>query len=227
VCGRYRRRSDKQRIAEAFDVGMGLEDLYLEPDDDIKPGSTQPVVLTSEAGERELALMRWGFKLPDRLLFNARSEGIEKAKFWHDSFLLRRCLVPADAFYEWQQNTLEKKKPKFEIAVPGREPFAMAGIWKPWKNPKTSQWERAFAVITGEPNEVMQPIHNRQPTILEPRDYEEYLAAADRPPLHLLRILPAEEMRATRLQETAQADPNRAEPKPPNPQLGLFSTSAD
>jgi putative SOS response-associated peptidase YedK len=212
MCGRYRRRSDKQRIAEVFHVAMDMADLYLEPEDDIAPGSIQPVVLTGETGGHEIALMRWGFKLPDRHLFTARSEGIERAQFWKDSFQQRRCIVPADAIFEWSEAEKGKKKPKYEVVIPGREPFGIAGIWKRWKNPKTNQWERTFAVITGEPNEIMQPIHDRQTTILEPRDYDEYLAAAERPPLHLLRILPAEKMRATRIEET----------KATGPQLDLF-----
>ena len=205
MCGRYRRRSDKQRIAETFHVGMDMADIYLEPEEDIAPGSIQPVVLAGDAGQCEIALMRWGFKLPDRHLFNARSEGIDRAPFWKDSFQERRCIVPADAFFEWS-DTGQKKKSKYEIVIPGREPFGMAGVWKPWKNPRTDQWERAFAVITGEPNEVMQPIHDRLTTILEPRDYEEYLTAAGRPPLHLLRILPSDQMQLKRLDEPDAAD---------------------
>lgn len=212
MCGRYRRRSDKQRIAETFHVGMDLSEIYLEPENDIAPGSMQPVVLTGEAGDREIALMRWGFKLPGRHLFNARSEGIERSPFWKDSFHERRCIVPADTIFEWAEPGPGKKKPKYEIAIPGREPFGMAGVWKLWKNPKTDQWERTFAVLTGEPNEMMRPIHDRLTTILDPRDYEEYLSPAERPPVHLLRIPPAEKMRATRIEE----------PKPPDAQLGLF-----
>lgn len=205
MCGRYRRRSDKQRIAETFHVGMDLGELYAEPEEDIAPGSIQPVVLLDESGEREIALMRWGFKLPDRHLFNARSEGIDRAPFWKDSFQERRCIIPADAFFEWS-DTGQKKKSRYEIAIPGREPFGMAGVWKPWKNPKTDQWERAFAVITGEPNELMQPIHDRMTTIIDPRDYEEYLTAADRPPLHLLRILAPDQMRVKRVDEPEAAE---------------------
>lgn len=201
MCGRYRRKSDKQRIADAFAVSAGLEELDLAPEDDIAPGSIQPVVAINQDGERQIELMRWGFKLPDRLLFNARSEGIESSKFWKDSFEERRCIVPADAVFEWQQADKGKKKPKYEIAIPGQEPFGMAGVWKLWKNPKTDQWERTFAVITGESSELVQPIHDRMTTFLQPRDYEEYLASAERPPIHLLRILPAGKMRA-RLVET-------------------------
>ena len=193
MCGRYRRKSDKQRIAEAFAASVGLEELYLGPEDDIAPGSLQPVVAINDDGERQIELMRWGFKLPDRLQFIARSEGIEKSRFWKDSFKQRRCIVPADAIFEWQK--VDKgKKPKYEIVVLGQEPFGMAGVWNLWKNPKTDQWERTFAVLTGEPNELMQPIHDRMTTFLEPRDYEEYLAPSDCALLHLLRILPATEM---------------------------------
>jgi putative SOS response-associated peptidase YedK len=97
MCGRYRRKSDKQRIADVFAVTAGLEELDLASEDDIAPGSIQPVVAINQDGERQIELMRWGFKLPDRLLFNARAEGIESSKFWKDSFKERRCIVPADA----------------------------------------------------------------------------------------------------------------------------------
>jgi putative SOS response-associated peptidase YedK len=101
------------------------------------------------------------------------------------------------------RNPLKKgKKPKYEFFLPDREPFGMAAIWKPWKNPKIDKWERTFAVLTGAPTELMQPIHPRMTTLLEPRDYAEYLAPAERPPVHLLRILPADEMRATLMEKT-------------------------
>ncbi len=195
MCGRYKRRSDKQRIAEMFQVRVGLEELYLDPEDDIGPGSVQPVVLTNDEGERQIEIMRWGFKLPDRLLFNARSEGIDAAKFWGERFRTGRCIVPADAFFEWVK-AAKGPKPKYEFAVRDREPFGMAGLWSSWKNPKTDKWEDTFAVLTGDANGVMQPVHNRQPIILEPREYAEYLAPSDRPPTHLLRVLPDEELKS-------------------------------
>lgn len=216
MCGRYRRRSDKQRIAEAFEIGAGLEEIFLEPDDDVAPGSIQPVVLANEAGEREIAPMRWGFKLPDRLLFNARGEEIAQSRFWKDSFRERRCIVPADVIFEWQK-TGGPRKIKYEIGVAGREPFGMAGVWKLWKNPKTEEWERTFAVLTGEPNELVQPIHDRMTTILEPRDYDEYLAHTERPPLHLLRITSAEKMRVKRVDEVEEK----------SPQMGLFDETCE
>lgn len=213
MCGRYRRKSDKQRIADAFEVSVGLDEIDLAPEDDIAPGSVQPVVSITPEGERRIELMRWGFKLPDRLLFNARSEGIETSKFWRDSFEHRRCIVPADAVFEWKK-TESGKKPKYEISIPGQQPFGMAGLWQLWKNPKTNQWEPTFAVLTGEPNELVQPIHDRMTTFLEPRDYAEYLEITERLPLHLLRILPTDEMRATLV----------AKSNIPNQQVSLFDS---
>lgn len=152
----------------------------LEPDDNACPQSFQPAIHLNENGERQLELMRWAFRLPDKLLFNARSEGIEQAKFWADSFQKRRCIIPASAIQESQDLPDGKKGDKYEFDIPGREVFGMAGIWKLWKHPGTGQWESIFAVLTGEPNEVMQPVHNRLTTVLEPRDYAEYLAFSDR-----------------------------------------------
>lgn len=196
MCGRFKRGSDKQRVAKVFKVTAGLDETVFDEGDDLRPQSMQPVIYTNDAGERQLELMRWGFKLPDRLLFNARSEGIDHAKFWKDAFLSGRCILPGDAIYEWQEAEKCRKKPKYEFTIPGQQPFGMAGVWKLWKNPKTNHWEKAFAVLTGEPNDLMAPIHDRMTTFLEPRDYEEYLAPAERPPVHLLRILPASKMKA-------------------------------
>jgi putative SOS response-associated peptidase YedK len=155
MCGRYRRKSDKQRIADAFAVAAGLDELDVDPDDNIAPGSVQPVITINRDGERQIELMRWGFKLPDRLLFNARSEGIEASKFWKDAFLEGRIIVPADAIFEWKEMPKGQKKPKYEFTLRGQEPFGMAGVWKLWKNPKTNHRERTFAIITGESNELM------------------------------------------------------------------------
>jgi putative SOS response-associated peptidase YedK len=202
MCGRYRRKSDKQRIADAFAVSVGLDEIDLAPEDDITPGSVQPVVSVTPEGERRIELMRWGFKLPDRLLFNARSEGIETSKFWRDAFLTGRVIVPADGIFEWKEMPKGQKKPKYEFTLPDQKPFGMAGVWKLWKNPKTDRWERTFAILTGEPNELMAPIHDRMTTFLEPRDYAEYLEPAERPPVHLLRVFDADAMRSMLIEKS-------------------------
>jgi len=115
MCGRYERRGDKQAIAEAFHVKNSLEGVDFGETYDAAPGSEQPVMNLNDAGERSLAIMRWGFKLPDRLLFNARSEGVTEAKFWKDKFAEHRCIVPASAYFEWQDCGKNQPKPKYEI----------------------------------------------------------------------------------------------------------------
>ena len=193
MCGRYGRRSDKQRIAEAFHVKASLSEVDFMPNDDITPGTLQPVVFTNNEGDRDLELMYWGFTFPKRLTFNTRSDSILKPGLWKNSFEERRCIVPADSFFEWKR-LHKRNNPKYEISVPGRKPFALAGIWSVWKN-KAGDSLPTVSVITSEPNEAMAEVHDRQPVILEPRDYAEWLSPSDRPPLHLLRIMPADEMK--------------------------------
>lgn len=192
MCGRYRRRSDKQKIAEAFQVKVSLDDLDFAAEDDIAPGSFQPVVFANDEGKRSIQLMYWGFTFPQRFTFNTRSDSVLKTGLWKTSFEERRCIVPADSFFEWKR-LHKKNNPKYEISISGREPFALAGIWSMWKN-KHGDYVPTVSVITSEPNEAMAEIHDRQPVILEPRDYQAWFAPSDRPPLHLLRIVPAEEM---------------------------------
>jgi putative SOS response-associated peptidase YedK len=134
--------------------------------------------------------MRWGFKREDgKLLFNARAESITDVNFWKKSFSLRRCIIPADSFFRVAEKSAGKK-PKFGYTIRDRNLFGMAGLWAPWKNPKTNQWEDTFAVVTVEANETMMPVHDRQPTILAPRDYQEYLENAERPPHSFTTGLP-------------------------------------
>jgi putative SOS response-associated peptidase YedK len=214
MCGRYKRKSDKKKVAKAFEVTAGIEETDFAPGDDLRPQSMQPVVFLDDAGERRIEMMRWGFALPDRLLFNARSEGIAQANFWKDAFLTGRAIAPGDSIFEWQQMPKGQKKPKYEITILGQEPFGMAAVWKLWKNPKTGQWERTFAILTGDPNELVAPIHPRMTTFLEPCDYDEYLSASERPPVHLLRILPAEKIRVQLVESTPIT----------NAQVGLFDS---
>ncbi len=92
MCGRFKRKSDKQKVARVFEVQVGLEEADFAPGDDLRPHSMQPVIYLDDHGERRIELMRWGFKLPDRLLFNARSEGIAQGKFWKDVLCCTTCI---------------------------------------------------------------------------------------------------------------------------------------
>jgi putative SOS response-associated peptidase YedK len=105
--------------------------------------------------------------------------------------------VPADAFSEWQKIDAKTKQP-FAIAMRDRSPYAFAGLWERWRDPATTEPLETFTVITTDPNEVIEPLHNRMPVILQPKDYDRWLQPGDPalPPVDLLRPFPAEQMTA-------------------------------
>jgi putative SOS response-associated peptidase YedK len=230
MCGRYLRRSDKQRIAEAFHVAKGLADLVLPPwDYNVAPTSFQPVIRPDrDTGERELTLMRWGlvpYFAKDLKTFafstiNVRAESLATSAIFRGPFERRRCLVPADGFYEWKKlpvSTLfgpdptakptRKKdtgaKQPYAFTLANGEPFAFAGLWDRWKDPAGGFLE-SYTIITTTPNELTATVHDRMPVILRPQDYDLWLSQPDAPReaapqlelLALLRPYPAERMAA-------------------------------
>jgi hypothetical protein len=133
--------------------------------------------LHRETGERVLGTLRWGLipywskdpKIAWKTI-NARGEKVATTPTFRDAYKRRRCLVPADAFYEWKANG--KTKQPYAIAMRDRQPFAFAGLWENWKDPKTEDWLRTFTILTTSPNEVVGPLHDRMPVILAPGDYD-------------------------------------------------------
>ena len=207
MCGRYGRRADKQRIAEWMETHNTsvFDDSYFAPSYNVAPQSLQPVVrLDSETGERELTIMRWGL-IPfwskdgkiDYSTINAKAETITTSPAYREPLKRRRCLVPADLFWEWRKIDAKTKQP-YAIALLDGSLFAFAGLWDTWKDKATDQSKDTYTVITTDPNELMGPLHNRMPVILHKRDYERWLAPAEPShlPTDLLRPFPAEEMKA-------------------------------
>ena len=183
MCGRYYRRSDKQKIAEAFHIAQ-VDDFALPPwDYNVAPTTHQPVIRhTKETGERELVLMRWGLvphfakSLADFKGFstiNAQAEGLAAKAVWRIPFQRRRCLVPADGFYEWKKVDPKTRQP-YAFSLTTGEPFAFAGLWDAWKDP-TGNWLQSYSIITTTPNELTAEVHDRMPVILKPADYTRWL----------------------------------------------------
>ena len=224
MCGRYFRRSEKQEIAERFRASKVFED-PLTADYNIAPTTFQPAIrLSRDSGEREMALMRWGMvpffasslkEFKGMSTFNARAESMGTSATWKEPFKRRRCLIPADGFYEWAEKTGETRvgarAPRTQ-SKSGKQPYAItladggmmafAGLWDAWKEPKKSpqevdRWLQSFAIVTTEANELMAAIHTRMPVIVHERDWEEWLDRdATRPaPVHLLRAYEPEGMR--------------------------------
>ena len=173
MCGRYLRRSDKQRIAEAFKGGHLPEDFVLPPDYNVAPTTFQRVIRgCRESGERELVLMRWGLipnfaKSPADYkgisTINARAESIEKSPTWRVPFQRRRCLVLSDGYYEWARPDLKTKQP-YSFMMRDEAPFAFAGLWDAWKEPDGA-WLQSFSVVTTEANSLTQAVHSRMPVL--------------------------------------------------------------
>jgi putative SOS response-associated peptidase YedK len=204
MCGRYGRRADKQRISEWMQTHNTnvFDDSYLEPSYNVAPQSMQPVVrLDHDTGQRELTIMRWGlipFWSKDAYsTINARAETITTSLAYREAMKRRRCLVPADWFYEWQKID-EKSKQPYAISLKDDGLFAFAGLWEKWKDKVTGQELHTYTIVTTDPNELMEPIHNRMPVVLHQQDYERWLDPGDpeRLPVDLLRPFPADEMKS-------------------------------
>jgi putative SOS response-associated peptidase YedK len=221
MCGRFARRSTQQILAEWFD--LELEDMpWFAPTYNAAPKSTQPVVrLGRDSGHREMAMLRWGlvpFWAKDAKMayttINARAEEVASKPAYREALKGRRCLIPADAFYEWQRIDKKTKRP-FAFALASGEPYAFAGLWESWRpkepNEKVSETApraeapplETFTILTTDANELMEPVHNRMPVILEPKDYDRWLGLGGlklgdpaRLPVDLLRPYPAERMKA-------------------------------
>jgi putative SOS response-associated peptidase YedK len=202
MCGRYYRRSDKQRIAEHFRLHPGSMPDFISSYN-VAPQTFQPIIrLNRDTGEREVVMMRWGL-IPfwsknakiGYSTINAKAETVATAPAFREAFKSRRCLIPADAFYEWQKIDAKTKQP-FAIGMKDGSPYAFAGLWERWRDPATREPLETFTVITTDPNELVQPLHDRMPVILEPKDYDRWLHLDDptHPPIDLLRAFQAEQM---------------------------------
>jgi putative SOS response-associated peptidase YedK len=159
--------------------------------------------------QRSLDLLRWGLvplwakdiSFGVRCI-NARAESIERLPAFRDAFERRRCLVPADAFYEWQKREAKAKPQPYAIVPADGGLFAFAGLWERWKHPADGSILRSFAIVTGMPNSLCEPIHDRMPAILPPEAWPTWLGEAEANPQELralLRAYPAELMRAYRI----------------------------
>jgi putative SOS response-associated peptidase YedK len=178
MCGRYRLSRRKQIIEEHFDAISGEEDW--SPRFNVAPTQPVPVIRQNPKEPiRELSLMKWGLipawaKDPSDAarMINARSETASSKAAFRDSLKSRRCLIPADGFYEWVRDGKTKRPFCFEVTE--GELFAFAGLWDGWKN-ANGQWIKTFSILTTTPNAVTSAIHDRMPVILDPDNYDLWL----------------------------------------------------
>jgi putative SOS response-associated peptidase YedK len=177
MCGRYTLKTPVERLSEQFQFPQIIP---IKPRYNIAPSQQVAVVRrVPDDNERKLALLRWGLipawtKDPSkaRRPINAKAETVDKLPSFRVAFRQRRCLIPADGFYEWKQEG-GRKQPVY-ICMKDRAPFAFAGLWEQWEA-QDGQVIESCTLLTTEPNELLKPIHNRMPVILVPKDYDLWL----------------------------------------------------
>jgi putative SOS response-associated peptidase YedK len=237
MCGRYRLSRRKQLVEEHFETVSDDEDWF--PRYNIAPTQPVPVIRQNPKEPiRELSLMRWGLirLIPswakDRSvaaqMINARSETAATKPAFRDALKSRRCLIPADGFYEWAR--IGKAKQPYCFEVNEGKLFAFAGLWDGWKN-SSGQWVKTCSILTTTPNAVTSAIHDRMPVILDPDSYDLWLDPGmndGRTASELLKPYDARTMRcypvSTRINHVANDDEECCVPvEPAQAQHRLFS----
>jgi putative SOS response-associated peptidase YedK len=171
MCGRFASWNDKNKLLQHYDLTLA-PDVHTRYN--IVPSYDIPVVRHHPG--KELVLCHWGL-IPhwarDTKLqpANARAEGVATKPFFRDAFKNRRCLIPANGYYEW--STSHGRKRPYFIHVKDAELFSFAGIWSSWDSPEKTI--NSCAIITTAANPYLANIHDRMPVIISPRDYDRWL----------------------------------------------------
>ncbi len=193
MCGRFATQLSPELVARLFRTSGDVPNIA--PNWNIAPTDPAMVIRRDpDSGERHLGVLRWGFvpfstkdlkKAPRPI--NARAETVAGSSLFRTAFARRRCLVPADAFYEWK--TLPDGKQPYAIARTDGAPLALAGIWESWRD-KSGETLRSFAILTTRANADLAGLHERMPVLVEEEDWRAWLGEVPRDPADLLR--PAE-----------------------------------
>ena len=182
MCGRMTQQQDPSEIARIFDAELSPADATslrdLGPRYNVAPTQPLTVVLQRDEG-RFVELHRWGLvpawsEAPKARspLINARAETIATSPSFRTSFIRRRCIIPADGFYEWRR---EGKVRQPFLIRPVAGVLAFAGVWAPWRDPATGEWLLSSAVVTSAANETVGRLHDRMPVMLGPQDWPTWL----------------------------------------------------
>ena len=201
MCGRFSQTATPEIIAEQFQV---QESPLFQPRYNIAPSQHIAAIrIETDTTTRNLVMLRWGLipswakdpKIGNQCI-NAKAETVAEKPSFRSALKKRRCLVVATGFYEWQMRG-PVKQPMW-IGLRSKRPFAFAALWEHWK-PTEGESLETCTIITTEPNELMQPIHNRMPVILAPSSYDQWLDPTFQqaePLKALLRPYPSEELMA-------------------------------
>lgn len=195
MCGRYSNTKDLSELAKAVELVCRIA--FFAPRYNIAPTQTAPVICL-ENNQPSMKVMRWGLipawskdETVGGKMINARVETLREKPSFRQALEKRRCLIPADSFYEWKVS--EGKKQPFRVMLKSGEQFCFAGLWEKWVRPASSgqldsdldeappsQTVESFTIITTQANETMAPLHDRMPVIVDPKHYRWWLLN-DRP----------------------------------------------
>ena len=201
MCGRFSLAAAPELLQQHFQIEMESWPA-LQPRYNIAPSQPVLAVVASTELGRKATQFRWGLiprwsRAPQASWINARSETVAEKPSFREAFRRRRCLIPADGFYEWADQGTAKRQPYWFYLV-DRPVFAFAGIWERWRSPQGVEIETC-AILNTPANRLMGLFHERMPAILPESDYELWLDPQVQDPkwlLPLLRPYPAEAMAA-------------------------------
>lgn len=240
MCGRYT-LTRQEKIVDDLQATLGPDVLvsdWWKPRFNVAPTQPSPVI-TLHDGKRTIEMMRWGL-VPfwatkpgaprPPLMINARKESLHAKQWFREALAQRRCLVPADGFFEWRRRADDPKHPQpIYLRPESRKLIAFAGLWARAKAADGGE-TLSFTIITGPPNELVKPIHDRMPVVLDERTYEAWLdpmmnaegarALLEVPPVGDWRGVPV----SPHVNKALNDDPECIEPiaLEPRPQLSLL-----
>ena len=175
MCSKYSRKNKKGK------VGKKEISIPTAPQPVIRPTDRASIIRAGSA-DLEIAELRWGLiphwakdpKIGVQCI-NARAETVSEKPAFRDPFRQRRCLVPADSFFEWQSQG--RRKIPWRFVRPDHDSFCMAGLWDRWNSPEGPL--ETFTILTTSPNQLVGSVHNRMPVLLSPEQAEQWLRSAD------------------------------------------------
>lgn len=178
MCGRFSLTPKIEQVIQKLNI---INSIDYAPNYNIAP--SQDIVVVRNSGDKlEISTMRWGLipfwmkELPkSNNLINARSETVASKPSFRNAYRKRRCLIPADGFYEWQK--LENGKQPYYIQLKNKDIFTFAGLWEQWQG--EDQTIESCTILTTDANEDMKPIHHRMPVIIDQNQFHRWFDNAD------------------------------------------------
>lgn len=220
MCGRFAQKLPSHMLLDMYKI-IPFE-TNVPPNYNVAPTDPAMVVRANlEKKRREAEMMKWGL-VPfwsksgkmDFATINAKCETAATSATYRNAFKSRRCIIPADAYYEWKKLDAKTKQP-YAIGRADGQPLSLAGLYEGWKD-KEGKWLHTFTILTTLPNSLTAEIHNRMPVILGEQDYAVWLGEVEGDPAALMKPCPAEWLRvwtvSPRVGNVKNNDPSLLEP---------------